>query len=118
MFGQPADAACGDVLTAHVGGNPQGKALLAEQRVAAIARAIRPDLAGLGIMNDVFGGVAGPGHVFLAGGQRFTHGVHARHKTAFFTEHIKHCPAHAGHGAHADDHIGAVGNLDADVGNR
>ena len=118
MLGEPADAACGDVLAAHVRGDPQGKTLLAEQRVAAIARPIRPDLAGLGVMDDVFRGIAGPGHIFFAGGQRLANGVHAGHKTAFFTQHIKHCPAHAGHGAHADNHIGAVGNLDADVGNR
>ena len=53
------------------------EALLAEQRVAAVARPERPDLARLGKVDDVLLRVARPGHVLLAVGQRRAHGVDA-----------------------------------------
>ena len=57
VLGHPAFVA-GDV-----GGDAQGKALLAQQGVAAVAGAIGPDLARLREMDDVFRLVAGPGDV-------------------------------------------------------
>ena len=47
------------------------KHFLPEQGVAAVARAVGPDLAGLGEVDDVLVlGVAGPGHVGLPRGSR------------------------------------------------
>ncbi|MNS99358.1 hypothetical protein D3C72_1337590 [compost metagenome] len=111
VLGQPA------FVAAHVRGDAQREALLAQQRVAAVARAVAPDLARLGVVNDVLGGVAGPGHVLLAGLERCAHGVDARHELAIGAQHLVHGLAHAGHDAHVDGHVGAVGQLDADVCN-
>ena len=47
-------------------GDPQREALLAQQRVAAVARAVRPDLPGLGEVADVLGRAARPGDVVAA----------------------------------------------------
>ena len=60
VLGQPA------LVAGHHRRDPQGEALLAEQGVAAIARAERPDLAVLREVDDVLGLVAGPGDVVLA----------------------------------------------------
>ena len=104
--------------TAHAGGDAQRKALLAQQRVAAVARAVRPDLARFGVVHDVFHiGVARPARlVFFARGQRRAHGVHARHEVAVVTQHVDGTLAHARHQLHVDGDIGRVGQLDADVG--
>lgn len=110
MLGQPA------LVTAHGGGDAQCEALLAQQRVAAVARAIRPDLARFGVVHDVLGLVARPGHVLLAGFQRSAHGVHAGNEVAFHTQHVVHGTAHAGHDLHVHGDVGAVGQFDADVG--
>src|SRR3712207_8300145 len=59
------------------------RSLLAEQRVAAVARAVRPDLPGLGEVDDVLLGVRGPGD--LAAGS--THRVQARDELARSEEH-------------------------------
>ena len=62
VLGEPA------LLVPHHRRDAQREALLAEQRVAAVARAERPDLARLGKMHDVLVlAVAGPRHVALAG---------------------------------------------------
>jgi hypothetical protein len=62
VLGHPA------VIARHVRGNAQGQALLAEQRVAAVAGTVGPDFAGFGIMDDVLGGrVARPARILLAG---------------------------------------------------
>ncbi|KAF1054466.1 MAG: hypothetical protein GAK34_00760 [Delftia tsuruhatensis] len=111
MLGQPA------LVAAHGGGDAQRKALLAQQGVAAVARAIAPDFARLGVVDDVLGLVAGPaGLVLLAFGQGRAHGVDARHELAFHADHVIHGTAHAGHDLHVDGHIGAVGQLHAHVG--
>ncbi len=61
VLGQPA------VVAGHDRGDPQGEALLAEQGVAAVARTVGPDLAGLGEVDDVLVvGVARPRDVGLA----------------------------------------------------
>ena len=46
--------------------NAQRKALLAQQRIAAVARSVRPDLARLREMHDVLRLVARPRHILLA----------------------------------------------------
>ena len=55
------------LVSSHSGRNAQGKTLLAQQGIAAITRTKRPDLTGLGIMNNVFGWIVGPDNVLLAG---------------------------------------------------
>jgi hypothetical protein len=61
VLGEPA------LVVGHGARDAQGEALLAEQRVAAVARPVRPDLPGLGEVDDVLVlGVAGPRHVGLA----------------------------------------------------
>ena len=60
VLGEPA------VVAGHHRGDAQREALLAEQGVAAVAGAVRPDLAGLGEVHDVLVlGVARPRHVGL-----------------------------------------------------
>ena len=71
VLGHPA------LVARDVGGDAQGEALLAEQRIAAVAGAVGPDLAGLGEVDDVLLVVAGPGDVLLAGRERRADGVHA-----------------------------------------
>ena len=73
VLGHPA------LVARDVRGDAQAETLLAEQRVAAVAGSVRPDLAGLRKMDDVFFRVAGPGHVLLAGSERRADAVHARH---------------------------------------
>ena len=60
MLGQPA------LVAGHHRGDAQRVALLAQQRVAAVARAVGPDLPGLREVRDVLGLVARPRHVRLA----------------------------------------------------
>ena len=58
VLGHPA------LVARHRRGDPQREALLAEQRVAAVAGAVGPDLARLGVVDDVLVvGVAGPRNV-------------------------------------------------------
>ena len=67
-------------------------------------------------MHDVFGFVARPFHIGLAGSQRRAHGVHARHKCTVGADHVIDSLAHAGHDALVDCDIGAVREFNADVG--
>ena len=60
MLGQPA------LVAGHLRRDPQRVALLAQQRVAAVAGAVAPDRALLGEVGDVLGVVARPRHVGLA----------------------------------------------------
>ncbi len=112
VLGQPA------LVAPHGGGNAQGKTLFAQQRVAAVARAVAPNFACFGVVHDVFGGgVARPRHVGLAGLQRRAHGVHARHKVAVGAKYLVHRRAHAGHELHVDRDVGAVRQLNPNVCN-
>ena len=60
VLGEPA------LVAGHHRGDAQRVALLAEQRVAAVARAVGPDHPLLGEVDDVLGVVARPRHVGLA----------------------------------------------------
>ena len=74
VLGEPA------LVARHRRGDPQREALLAEQGVAAVAGAVRPDLAGLGELHDVLRVAARPGrHVGHAVGERAAHRVHGGH---------------------------------------
>ena len=100
-------------------GDAQGQALLAEQGVAAVTRAVGPDDALFGEVGDVFllDGRAGPlATVALAVGERFADRVQAGDERAGFAELLQDRGAHARHDAHVDDDVGRVGDLDADFG--
>src|SRR4051812_10066331 len=87
----------------------QGEGFLAEQGVAAIARAERPDRALLREVDNVLLlAVAGPRHVLLARGEGHAHGVHAGHEFAII-QYVQHRAAHAGHDAHARGDVWRVG---------
>ena len=84
MLGHPAGVA------GHHRGDAQREALLAQQGVAAVARAERDDLAGLGEVDDVLVlGVTGPGHVRLTGFERRPHRVQAGYELAVVAEHLE-----------------------------
>ena len=110
VLGHPAGVA------GHDRGDAQREALLPQQGVAAVARAVRRDLPRLGEVDDVLVlGVARPGHVLLARLERGADRVQAGHELAV-AEHLQGTRAHAGHDAHGDRHVGRVGQLHADVG--
>ena len=113
VFGEPA------LLAAHRRRDAQREALLAEQGVATVAAAERPDGVLFGEMDDVLLFlVAGPWHVGLAGGERHPDGVQAGDELAIRTESLGRRATHPGHHAHADRDIGGVRDLDADVRQR
>ncbi len=69
-------------------------------------------------MRDVLGGVAGPGHVLLAGCERGAHRVDGADELAVRAELFEDGAAHPGHGAHGDRDVSGVGQLDAEGGQR
>ena len=110
VLGQPA------LVTSHRRRDAQREAFLTQQRVAAVARTVAPDLTQLGEVNDVLLLVAGPGHVLLAFFQRRTDGVHARHHTLFrLVDLLEHFFSYARHDAHVHHDVGRVGELHADL---
>ncbi len=113
VLGQPA------LVAGHDRGDAQGEALLAQQRVAAVARAEGPDLAGLGEVDDVLVvGVARPGDILDAVAEGHAHRVQAGHELAVLAEAVQRVLAHPGHDPHRGGHVGRVGQLHADVGDR
>ena len=114
---QPGTVGAGDLQDQHVLGQPallarngrgdaQREALLAEQRIAAIAGSEGPDLTLSRKMNDVLvGSVAGPGNVLLPRLQGRAHGVHAGDEIAV-TQHFEHPLADTGHHVHAGYDVG------------
>ena len=91
VLGQPA------LLAGHGRGDAQGQALLAQQGVAAVARAVRPDGRLVGEVHDVLVlgiALARPGHVVLERGQRRADGVQAGDELAVGAERLEHraCP--------------------------
>ena len=112
VLGEPA------LLVRHDRGDAQREALLAEQGIAAVAGAERPDLARLREVRDRLGRVAGPGHIVLAGLERSAERVHAGDELAVVAQLGERLCAHAGHHAHGDRDVGRVGQLYADVRDR
>ena len=110
MLGEPA------LVARHHRGDAQREALLAEQRVAAVARAVRPDLAGLGEVDDVLRVAARPRDVRRAVDERGAHRVQRRHEVAVLADQLERRPAHPGHDAHVDDDVRRVGDLDTELG--
>ena len=116
VLGEPA------LVAGHRRGDPQREALLAQQRVAAVAGAEGPDLAGLGEVHDVLDLVARPGEVrtdvAIPVGQRVADGVHGGHEVAVGADEVQGRLAHAGHDPHVDHDVRGVGDLHAQLGDR
>ncbi len=114
VLGHPA------LAPGHGRGDAQREALLAEQGVAAVAGAERPDQVLVREVGDVLllHRRAGPGNVLLAGLERRTDRVQAGHELALFAQRLDDLLADAGHDVHVADDVGAVGDLDADLGHR
>ena len=98
VLGQPA------FLAGLPGGQAQRMALLAQQRVAAVARAVGLDRQFLGEMHDE-----------AAVGIEFAGGVQAAHEglalRAFAFDAPQRRRAHPGHQAHVGHHVGRIGDL-------
>ena len=113
MLGKPALAAT------HARGDAQRKALLAEQGIAAVTAAERPDGLFLREMDDVFVVfIAWPGHVALSGIKGHAHGMQAGNEIRALAEGIERLATHARHDAHADRDVGRVGQLHAGLRQR
>ncbi len=112
MLGHPAFVAGLDRSDA------QRVTLLAEQGVAAIAGAVRPDLARFGEVRDVFCLAAGPRHVGSGWRwKRVADGVSAADKILTLSKGVEHFATNTGHYVHVGDRISAVGDHDTDTGN-
>ena len=110
VLGEPA------LIPAHGGGDAQREALLAQQGIAAVTAAERPDRALFGEMHDVLVlAVARPRHIALARCKRHSHGMQARYERAVLTEGIDGGSAHAGHDAHAYRDVSRVGDFHTDM---
>ncbi len=96
--------------------DPQRIALLAQQRVAAVARAVAPDLAGLGEVGDVLRVVAGPRHVGLPRLEGRPYRVQAFDEEPVLAHLVQRRLAHPGHRAHREDHVLRVGDLHTELG--
>ncbi len=114
MLGHPA------LAPGHSRGDAQGEALLAQERVASVARAERPDQVLAREVGDVLllHRRAGPGNVLLTGLERCPDRVQAGHELVVFAQRLDHLLADAGHDLHVADNVGAIGDLDADLGHR
>ena len=115
VLGHPA------LILRHLGGDAESEALLAEERVAAIARTEGPDLAIVGELRDVL--VldllrARPSDILLTLLERSAHGVDAGDELTVGAELLKDSIARAGHDVHVDDNVRGVGDLDAVLGDR
>ena len=106
-------------VTRDVRSDAQREALLAQQRVAAVAGTVGPDLARLREMNDVLFLIAGPRNIVSAVIERSAHAMHARnHALVALIDFLEHALADAGHDAHADDDIRRIRQLHADLRHR
>ncbi len=99
VLGEPA------FLASDSGGDTERQALLAEQRVAAVAAADRPDRVVLGEVADE-----------AALGIQVERGVQAAIEVVAVAEVVERHLPHARHDAHVEGDVDAVGELDADLG--
>ena len=95
--------------------DPQRVALLAQQRVAAVTRSVRQDLAGLGEVGDVLVRVARPCDICLTGLQGSADRVQTLDEEAVVAEQAQHLGTHAGHDLHRQHDVGGVGQFDAEL---
>ena len=111
VLGQPA------LVPGHHRGNAKRQALLAQQRVPAVARAVGPYLARLGKVNDpLFLLVAWPGHVLRPRRKWRADRMHARYKISVFAEPFGDGSTHTRHDAHVDHHVRRIADLRSDLG--
>ena len=111
MLGQPA------LVVRDGGGDAQRVALLAQERVAAVAGSVRPDRPLLREVRDVLRRVARPSDVVLTRLQGCAHGVHALDEVRVeAVDRLERLAAGAGHDAHREDDVGGVRDLDAEHG--
>ena len=109
------------LILGHLGSDAKSEALLAEESVAAVARAERPDLTVFGELRDelVLNVLrAGPSDILLALLEGSTHGVDAGDELAIGAKLLQHGVARAGHDVHVDDNVRRIGDLDAVLGDR
>src|SRR5262249_3818535 len=101
MLGHPA------LFASHTAGNAQREALLAEQRVAAVAGADTPGQLFLRKVDDI-----------AAHRVEITERMQAGNKIGGRAKAVGGDFAHARHDAHAGHYIGTVGSLDANLAER
>ena len=112
MLGHPALVARLDA------GDTQCEALLAEQRIAAVTGAERPDFTGFREMGNVLlvHRSARPDAVVrLAFRERLADRVDARDEFALVAEDLENLRADAGHHMHVDHNVRGIGELNADL---
>src|ERR1017187_2381315 len=103
-------------VTRYARGDSQREAFLSQKGVASIPGAVRPDLAGLREMDDVFLWMARPGDVFLAAGERPADTVDARHYgLLILVDFPEDTQANASHDAHIHYNVGRIGELHSDL---
>ena len=104
----------------HRRGDAQREALLAQQRVAAVARAVRPDQVLLREVADVLllHRRARPGHILLPRRERRADRVQAGNEFAVGAQRLDHLGADARHDVHVADDVRAIRDLDADLRHR
>ena len=114
VLGHPA------FVARDVRSDAQREAFLAQQRVAAVARTVRPDLARFREMDDVLLFVARPRHILLPGRERRADACACTGTTRLSSLSIsaKTGSADARHDAHVDDDVRRIGQLHADLRHR
>ena len=109
VLGQPA------LVAGDHRGDAQREALLGEDRVAAVARAVGVHLERVGEVHDVLVVVAGPLDILLTRGERGTDGVHRLDPRGALGDLAGDGVADPGHDADGCHGVGAVGDLHTDV---
>ena len=112
VFGHPAFA------FGLVGGDTQREALLAEQGVAAVARAVGDDFIGFGEVRDVFllDGGRRPRNIRDAFRKREANGVDALHEGGARFDLVDDLEADARHDLHGFDNVRGVGEFNTILG--
>ena len=107
------------LIAGHGGGDAQGETFFSQEGIAAITRAIADDQPLLGEMRDVgIFGIAWPGNIGVALGQRPPHRVKALYEDACFFDLVINLRAEPGHDSHVGHDIGTIGDFDPVLGDR
>ncbi len=113
MLGHPP------LIPSDVRSNSQRKTLLPQQRIPAIPRPIRPDLARLRKMHNVLLVIARPRHILLPRNQRSANRVHARHHALLVLIDLrKHRSPDPRHDPHIHHGISRIRQLHANLRHR